>query len=81
MNEFYFVVRTDVGPDSGQQRVFGIRDDEGDASVLALQIASSMYGDFAVVGPARIVVNIVREGGAQAVRAEPVAPPDNTEVA
>lgn len=68
----YFVVRTDVAGDSGSQRVFGAYDAEQDAAAFAIQIASSMYGEFAVVGPAPVVVNIVREGGVQAVRTEPV---------
>ncbi len=68
----FFVVRTDVSGDSGSQRVFGAYDSEQDASAFAMQIAATMYGDFAVVGPAPVSVNIVREGGVQAVRAEPV---------
>lgn len=69
----YFVVRTDMTAESGQQRVFGCYDTEDDAAAFALQIAATMYGEFAVVGPAPISINIVREGGIQAVRAEPVA--------
>lgn len=70
----YFVARTDVTAGSGQQRVFGAFDTEDDASEFALQIAATMYGTFAVVGPAPVVVNIVREGGLQAIRAEPIIP-------
>lgn len=70
----YFVVRTDVTAGSGQQRVFGVYDTEDDAAAFAVQIASSMYGEFAVAGPTPVSINIVREGGIQAVRAEPVIP-------
>lgn len=68
----YFVVRSDVSADSGQQRVYGAHDTEQAAAEEALRLASSYYGEFAVVGPAPVALNIVREGGVQAVRAEPV---------
>jgi hypothetical protein len=71
---FYFVVRTDVTAEEGRQRVFGTYDTEDNAAAFAVQIAATMYGDFAVVGPAPVSINIVREGGIQAVRAEPVTP-------
>lgn len=68
----YFVVRSDVSGDAGQQRVYGAHDTEQAAAEEALRLAAIYYGDFAVVGPAPIALNIVREGGVQAVRAEPV---------
>jgi hypothetical protein len=71
---FYFVVRTDVASDDGQQRVFDCCDTEDDAAESALRIAARHYGAFAVVGPAPIALNIVREGGAQPVRVEPATP-------
>lgn len=68
----YFVVRSDVSAAAGQQRVYGAHDTEQAAAEEALRLAASYYGDFAVVGPAPVALNIVREGGVQAVRAEPV---------
>jgi len=68
----YFVVRSDVSAEAGQQRVYGCHDNEESAAEEALRLAATYYGDFAVVGPAPVALNIVREGGVQAVRAEPV---------
>jgi len=68
----YFVVRSDVSAEAGQQRVYGAHDSEESAAEEALRLAAAYYGEFAVVGPAPIALNIVREGGVQAVRAEPV---------
>lgn len=68
----YFVVRSDVSANAGQQRVYGCHDSEESAAEEALRFASIYYGEFAVVGPAPVALTIVREGGVQAVRAEPV---------
>lgn len=73
---YYFVVRTDVAKDDGQQRVYDCCDTEQDAAESALRIAARFYGAFAVVGPAPIALNIVREGGIQSVRAEPAQTPE-----
>lgn len=70
--EFFFVVRTDLSADGGSQRCFGMCDSEADASEFALRIAGQYVGEFAVVGPAPIATNIVRQGGAQPVIAVPV---------
>lgn len=70
--EFYFVVRTDLSADGGSQRCFGMFDGESDASEFALRIAGQYVGDFAVVGPAPVAINIFRQGGAQPVVAVPV---------
>lgn len=69
---FYFVVRTDLSADSGSQRCFGMFDVESDASEFALRIAGQHIGDFAVVGPAPVAINIIRHGGPQPVNAVPV---------
>ena len=69
---FYFVVRTDLSQDGGSQRCFGMYDNEADASEFAIRIASQHFGDFAVVGPAPVAVNVVRQGGTQPVVAVPV---------
>lgn len=68
----FFVVRTDLSADGGSQRCFGMFDTEADASEFALRVAGQMIGDFAVVGPAPIAINIVRQGGTQPVVAVPV---------
>lgn len=67
----YFVIRTDLSADSGSQRCFGMFDSEPDASEFAIRIASQYAGDFAVVGPASIAVEIIRRGGTQPVVAVP----------
>ena len=69
---FFFVVRTDLSADGGSQRCFGMFDSEADASEFALRIASQYVGEFAVVGPAPVAINIVRQGGPQPVVAVPV---------
>lgn len=69
---YYFVVRTDLASDSGSQRCFGVFDDEPNASESAIRLASQYMGEFAVVGPAPIAVNIARQGGPQPVVAIPV---------
>lgn len=56
----FFVVRTDVSGDSGSQRVFGAYDTEQDAAEFAGRLAQQMLGDFAVVGPAPVALQIVR---------------------
>jgi len=71
MATYYFVVRTDLSADSGTQRCFGIFDSESDASEFALRMAGQYVGDFAVVGPAPVTVEIVRQGGPQPVVAVP----------
>jgi len=68
----FVVVRTDVTGDEGKQRIFGAFDSEVDAVTHAMQVADQMYGDFAVARVGAVTTNIVREGGIQAVRAEPV---------
>jgi hypothetical protein len=75
MTAMFFVVRTDLSAESGSQRCFGMFDDEADASEFALRIAGQMIGDIAVVGPAPVAVNIVRQGGSQPVIAVPVENP------
>ncbi len=74
MTDLYFIVRTDVTGDSGQQRVFGCYDKEEDAAAYAMQIAAHMYGEFEVVPAGASTMKIVREGGIQAVRVEPTTP-------
>ncbi|MGB5903819.1 MAG: hypothetical protein WBH00_13305 [Xanthobacteraceae bacterium] len=69
---YCFVVRTDLSPDSGSQRCFGMFDSESDASEFAVRIASQHFGDFAVVGPAPVAVNVVRQGGLHPVVAVPM---------
>lgn len=68
---YFFVVRTDLAHDGGSQRCFGMFDDEADASEFAVRIAGQHFGDFAVVGPAPVAVNVVRQGGPQPVTAVP----------
>lgn len=46
--KLYFVARTDVGGDSGAQRVFGAFDTEEEAAAFGVQIAAQRPGDFAV---------------------------------
>lgn len=71
MTSYYFVIRTDLSADSGSQRCFGLFDDEVSASEFAVRIASQHYGDFAVVGPAPVALDVVRQGGLQPVIAVP----------
>ena len=44
----FFVVRTDVGANSGMQRCFGAFDTEDEATRLIAQIESSLRGDFTI---------------------------------
>lgn len=46
--ELYFVARTDIGSDTGQQRVFGVADTEDEAVKQRDQIAAGRIGTFAV---------------------------------
>jgi hypothetical protein len=66
---FFFVVRTDVGPRDGAQRVFGVYDTEEDAAAFGMQIAAQRPGSFAVVA-GEPVLNLVKAD--VPVTAEPV---------
>jgi hypothetical protein len=48
MTKLYFVARTDISADSGEQRVFGAFDKEEDAAAFGALIAAQRPGDFAV---------------------------------
>lgn len=72
MTDYYFVIRTDVSADSGIQRCFGgAFESEADAAHYAVDRAGKSIGTFAVVGPARIVLDIVPQGGPQPIVAVP----------
>jgi hypothetical protein len=53
----FFVVRTDIGANSGMQRCFGAFDSEDDAARLIAQIESSLRGDFAIYQGAPLAVD------------------------
>lgn len=47
-SELYFVARTDIGPDSGRQRVFGAFDDAEAAEAFLSQLVTSQVGRFRI---------------------------------
>lgn len=65
----YFIARTDIGGDVGQQRVFGVADTEADAAALGAIIAAQRPGEFAVF-EGKAVLKLVRQ--VSPVTAEPV---------
>jgi hypothetical protein len=53
----FFVVRTDIGAESGMQRCFGAFDSEDDAARLIGQIENSLRGDFTIYQGAPLATN------------------------
>lgn len=53
----YFVARTDVTKDSGQQRVFGCWDTWVEANDFIVNSLSHLRGDFKVFGGSEIATN------------------------
>ncbi len=48
MSKLYFLARTDVSADSGEQRVFGAFDSEEQAAAFGAMVAATRPGSFSV---------------------------------
>jgi hypothetical protein len=67
ISELYFVARTDIGGDTGQQRVFGAWDTEDEAAAQGALIAASQTGQFKVFKGAAVLSFTKPDAPVQAV--------------
>jgi hypothetical protein len=55
MQKLYFVARTDVTEDSGEQRVFGAYDSEQNAAAFGAMLAAQRPGNYAIFEGAAVL--------------------------
>lgn len=65
----FFIARTDIAGDAGEQRAFGVEDNEAEAVALGLLIAAQRPGEYAVF-EGRAVVRLAK--AASPVQAIPI---------